>query len=148
MTFWNMALSAPLFVAMAAGPAQAASTVESEKLLQTDRAWNGRVYDPYPCGKVELSMLKITIPPHTSLAWHRHTVPNAAFVLSGSVTVQDRDTGKSTTVHAGEALAEMVGAVHRGVNDGDEPAVLLVTYAGIEGVPVTVVQPTPDKATP
>jgi len=137
-----------LFAAAEASPAQAAPAVESEKLLQTDRAWNGRVYGHYPRGKVELSMLKITIPPHTSLSWHKHTVPNAAFVLSGSVTVQDGDTGKSTTVHAGEALAEMVGAVHRGVNDGDEPAVLIVTYAGIEGRPVTVVQPTPRKPTP
>jgi len=40
-------------------------------------------------------------------------------------------------VHKGQVVAESVDDVHRG-EAGDEPAVLLITYAGTPGVPTSV----------
>lgn len=82
-------------------------------------------------------MLKMTIPARTALPWHTHPIPNAAYVLSGSITVEDKASGRKQTFHAGEALAEEVGQVHRGVT-GDEPAVLVITYSGTHGTPTFV----------
>jgi hypothetical protein len=49
--------------------------VVSEVLLQTTRSWDGETYKPYPKGQPQLSVLRICIPPHTSLPWHNHTPP-------------------------------------------------------------------------
>jgi quercetin dioxygenase-like cupin family protein len=76
-------------------------------------------------------MLKVTIAPHTALPWHTHTFPNAGYVLSGILTVQDKN-GKSQVVRAGEAFAESINSVHRGIA-GDTPTVVLLTYAGVTG---------------
>jgi quercetin dioxygenase-like cupin family protein len=83
-------------------------------------------------------MLKLTIAPHTALPWHTHPEPNAGYILSGALTIQDKKSGKTITLHAGEAFAETVHDVHRGVNDGDVPAVIIVTYAGVVGMPTSV----------
>ena len=64
-------------------------------------------------------------------------MPNAVYVLSGTLTLRDRASGKTLVVHRGQAVAESVDDVHRG-EAGDEPAVLLITYAGTPGVPTSV----------
>jgi quercetin dioxygenase-like cupin family protein len=117
--------------------AQTTATAQKEVLLQADHSWNGAAYTRYPKGRPELTMLKLTIPPHTALPWHRHPVPNAGYILSGELTIQDRESGKRHTYHAGEAFAETVDDVHRGVS-GDTPVVVLITYAGTPGVPTSI----------
>ncbi len=109
--------------------------VKAETLLATGTSWDGEVYKAYPAGDPELSILKITIPAHTALAWHEHPMPNAAYILSGTLTIEKHD-GTKKTVHAGQAVAEMVHAAHRGVT-GDTPVVLLAFYAGAKGVGVS-----------
>ena len=128
-------LACLLLFAHAALAADAKPAVEAETLLATGTSWDGEVYKAYPAGAPELSMLKITIPAHTTLAWHEHPMPNAAYILSGKLTIEKHD-GAKTTVHAGQALAEMADTVHRGVT-GDTPVVLLAFYAGAQGIPVT-----------
>ncbi|HYN77899.1 MAG TPA: hypothetical protein VES73_08905 [Lamprocystis sp. (in: g-proteobacteria)] len=39
---------------------------------------------------------------------------------------------------AGDSLVEVVGKWHYGVNEGTEPAVILVFYAGEAGTPITL----------
>ncbi len=112
-------------------------TAHREILLQADHSWNGNAYTHYPTSQPELTMIKLTIAPHTVLPWHTHPFPNAAYVLSGTLTVHERDTGKTKVYHQGEAFAESVDTVHRG-ESGDEPTVLLITYAGTPGVPTSV----------
>jgi hypothetical protein len=75
-------------------------------------------------------MIKLTIAAHTALPWHTHPFPNAGYVLSGELTLQDRESGKSETFHAGQAFAESVDDVHRGVS-GDTATVSsdLLRYA-------------------
>jgi quercetin dioxygenase-like cupin family protein len=113
------------------------ATGKRELLLQSTQSWNGKPYTHYPTGQPELTTIKLTIAPHTVLPWHTHPVPNVVYVLSGTLTLHDRDSGKTKVVHAGEAVGESVDDTHRG-ESGDTPTVLLITYAGTPGVPTSV----------
>jgi quercetin dioxygenase-like cupin family protein len=113
---------------------------QREILLQATQSWNGKAYTHYPTGQPELTTIKLTIPAHTALPWHTHPFPNAVYVLSGTLTIRDKASGKTTVLHQGQAAAESVDDVHRG-ETGDAPAVLLITYAGTPGVPTS----TPEK---
>jgi quercetin dioxygenase-like cupin family protein len=118
------------------GPQHVASG-SREILLQTTQSWNGKPYTHYPTGKPQLTTIKVIIAPHTALPWHTHPFPNVVYVLSGSLTLRDRASGKTLVVHEGQAVGESVDDVHRG-ESGDEPTVLLITYAGTPGVPTSV----------
>jgi quercetin dioxygenase-like cupin family protein len=110
--------------------------VKEQVLLKTSASWDGVTYQSYPAGPPELSVLKITIPAHTTLAWHTHPMPNAAYILSGQLTVEKKSNGETKVLHAGQVLPEMVGELHRGIT-GKEPAVLIVMYAGTKGLPLS-----------
>ena len=118
------------------GPMKVA-TGHRELLLQTSQSWNGKPYTHYPTGQPQLTTIKLTIAPHTALPWHTHPFPNVVYVLSGSLTLHDKASGKTHVVHQGEAVGESVDDVHRG-ESGDEPTVLIITYAGTPGVPTSV----------
>jgi quercetin dioxygenase-like cupin family protein len=108
-----------------------------EILLQTTQSWNGKPYTHYPEGQPQLTTIKLTIAPHTALPWHTHPYPNIVYVLSGTLTLHDKASGKTQVVHQGQAVGESVDDVHRG-ESGDEPTVLLITYAGTPGIPTSV----------
>jgi quercetin dioxygenase-like cupin family protein len=110
---------------------------QREVLLQTEKSWNGKQYTQYPAGQVQLTTLKVTLAPHTALPWHTHPFPNVVYVLSGTLTLHDKASGKTLVVHQGEAVGESVDDVHRG-EAGDQPAVLIITYAGIPDVPTSI----------
>src|SRR5664279_3415086 len=125
------------FAAMLAGasltttnPQDRANTVASgrrEILLEADQSWNGKPYSHYPTSRPQLSMIKLTIAPHTALPWHTHPFPNAVYVLSGTLTLHDRASDKRQVFHRGQAFGESVDDVHRG-ESGDEPVEVLITY--------------------
>ena len=110
---------------------------QREVLLQTDKSWNGKQYTHYPTGQVQLTTLKVTLAPHTALPWHTHPFPNVVYVLSGTLTLHDKASGKTLVVPQGEAVGESVDDVHRG-EAGDQPAVLIITYAGVPNVPTSI----------
>lgn len=110
---------------------------QREVLLQTNKSWNGKPYTHYPTGQVQLTTLKVTLAPHTALPWHTHPFPNVVYVLSGTLTLHDKASGKTLIVHQGEAVGESVDDVHRG-EAGDQPAVLIITYAGDPNVPTSI----------
>jgi quercetin dioxygenase-like cupin family protein len=117
-------------------PAKVA-TAQRETLLQTTQSWNGKPYTHYPTGQPQLTALKVTMAPHTVLPWHTHSVPNSLYILSGTLTLHDRASGKTLVVHQGQAVGESVDDVHRG-EAGDEPVVMLITYAGTPGIQTSV----------
>jgi quercetin dioxygenase-like cupin family protein len=123
--------------AYAQSGADTVAAAQREVLLQADHSWNGDAYTHYPTSRPELTMLKLTIAAHSQLPWHTHPFPNAAYVLSGTLTVHDKISGKTKVFHQGEAFAESVNDIHRG-ETGDEPVVLLVTYSGTPGVPTSI----------
>ncbi|MDO7927087.1 cupin domain-containing protein [Pseudomonas sp. KFB-139] len=108
----------------------------SRTLLEATQSWDGTLYKAYPEGQPELSILKITIPANSTLKWHQHPVPNAAYVLSGELTVEAKEGGKSIHIKAGDTLAEMVDIIHRG-KTGNTPVELVVFYAGAAGTPLS-----------
>ncbi|KPW77790.1 hypothetical protein ALQ65_101037 [Pseudomonas syringae pv. coriandricola] len=115
---------------------QSAPTVESRVLLKSKTSWDGTPYMAYPKGQPELTVLKINIPANTALKWHSHPIPNAAYVASGEITVEKRDSNKEIRLKQGDALAEMVDIVHRG-KTGDMPVELIVFYAATEATPLS-----------
>ena len=112
-------------------------TAKVETLLRASSSWNGIPYTHYAAGQPQLTMLKVTLRPNTALPWHTHPMPNAGYILSGDLTLHDRASGATQTYHAGESFAESVDTEHRG-EAGPHGAVLLITYAGVPGVPTSV----------
>ena len=108
-------------------------------LVETTKSWNGDELPNYLEGYPKISILKITIPPKTDLAMHEHLVINAGVLIKGELTVVTEDN-KILHMKAGDPIVEVVNTWHYGKNEGDEPAEIIVFYAGIEGVPVTVLK--------
>lgn len=129
---------AALVLALAGGTGMAAESpgVQVEKLMESGASWDGRPYVAYPSGAPMLTVLRITIPAHSALPWHTHPIPNAAYVLSGELTVEKKETGETRLLRQGDVLPEMVGEYHRGVT-GDQGVVLIVFYAGSRGLPLS-----------
>jgi len=134
-------LSAVTLVGVAAAAqAQTTQSGQADILVKSSASWNGKPYGPYASGTPELTVLKLTIQPHTALPWHTHPYPNAGYVLEGALTIQDRQSGKKQTFHAGEAFTESVDDAHRG-SAGDAKTVVILTYSGIKGQPTSVPLP-------
>ncbi|MEK9499076.1 cupin domain-containing protein [Photorhabdus sp. P32] len=127
-------LIAPFFTQ--AHDSNTAAGIKVEKLLETEKSWDGVFYQEYPKGTPQLSVLKITIAPNTSLDWHEHPIPNAAYVLDGELTAEKKSSGEKRLLKAGEAVSEMVDSAHRGYT-GKEGVTLLVFYAGQKGIPLS-----------
>lgn len=126
-----------LIPVLAQTPAIRVASAHREVLLQTTQSWNGTPYSHYPSGPPQLTTLKVTLAPHTALPWHTHPFPNSVYVLSGTLTLRNRDDGKTLVVHEGHAVGESVDVVHRG-EAGEAPTVLLITYAGTPGVSTSI----------
>jgi quercetin dioxygenase-like cupin family protein len=126
-----------LTAVVAQSSSQKVASGHREILLQTTQSWNGKPYTHYPTGQPQLTTIKLTIPPRTALPWHTHPFPNVVYVLSGTLMLQDKASGKTLVVHQGQAVGESVDNIHRG-ESGDDPTVQLITYAGTPGVPTSV----------
>ena len=126
-------LSALLLVMSAAAAAADALAVKAETLLNTSQSWDGTAYEMYPTGRPELTVLRLTIAPNTTLPWHTHPMPNAAYVVSGELLVEKQEGGAQKRLVAGDVLPEVVNIRHRGIS-GDAGVVLIVFYAGTKGM--------------
>jgi quercetin dioxygenase-like cupin family protein len=111
--------------------------IDVQQILQTTQSWDGSNYQSYPTGQPQLTVLRIKVPPNTALHWHHHPVISVGYVLSGELTLEKKETGERTIVHAGQALAETVQTTHRGFTT-NEPVELVVFYAGQVGLPITI----------
>lgn len=112
---------------------------EVNVLAKSTRSWNGATLPRYAKGRPEITILRIEIPPHTTLAWHEHPYINAGVMISGELTVI---TDQADTLHlkAGDPIIECVNTWHFGENLGDEPVDIIVFYAGIKDKKVTVLE--------
>lgn len=120
--------------------------VQVDVLVKSTSSWDGARLPHYPAGQPEVTIAKVTIPPGAALPFHKHPVINAGYLLKGTLTVE---TVKGQVIHlkAGDPLVEVVDCSHRGINEGTEPAVIVVVYAGVVGTPITV-QKTAESASP
>lgn len=115
------------------------SKITKETLLHTDAAWDKVLYSAYPNSRPELTVLKITVPAHYELNWHTHPMPTVAYIVSGEITVEEKN-GTRQRFSAGQVIPETVNTIHRGVA-GDTPAILIVFYPGVEKMPLSQEQP-------
>jgi quercetin dioxygenase-like cupin family protein len=83
--------------------------------------------------------VEVTLEPGGYTGWHYHPGPLLVAVKSGTLTRYDDDCNEFTN-NAGASFIEPDGRreVHMGVNNGDEPVVLLVTYLVPSGGPLRV----------
>jgi quercetin dioxygenase-like cupin family protein len=86
-----------------------------------------------------VTILRITIAPGTALPEHKHPFMNAGVLIRGRLLVR-KTSGETFQLEAGDSISEVVETWHYGSNNGDEPAEILVVYAGVEGQPVTVLK--------
>lgn len=108
-----------------------------ETLAKTTKSWNGTTLPSYPKGQPEVTILNITIPPHSKLVWHKHPVINAGILLSGELHVIS-ESNHILHLKEGESIVELVNTWHYGENRGDTPAQIVVFYAGTTDLPITV----------
>jgi quercetin dioxygenase-like cupin family protein len=66
------------------------------------------------------------IPAGTTLPKHKHPFPRYGYVLAGTLTVTNLDTGKVENFKTGDFILEAVGQWHQGTATGTEPVKLLV----------------------
>jgi len=119
------------------GLAKDVSNVVVDELSKTGSSWDGESLPDYPAGKPEITILRIKIPPGVQLPLHEHPVINAGVLLSGELTVVTEDN-KTLHLKAGDSIVEVVNKWHYGKNEGNEPAEILVFYAGTADKPITI----------
>ncbi|QNO37963.1 cupin domain-containing protein [Protaetiibacter sp. SSC-01] len=88
-------------------------------------------------GPAAVTFRRITIQPGAGTGEHCHYGQLIAVVEQGTFT--HRAPVYPTGVHvyeAGDSIIEGADYIHEGVNEGDEPVVLLVTYITEEGKPL------------
>jgi quercetin dioxygenase-like cupin family protein len=107
----------------------------------------------------QLSLMRVEIPPHTSLAPHRHPGMQVAYVVSGTLSytvyrgavevyrgladgtqrlVRTIAAGRSGSIGPGEWLVESPGVWHAGGNRGSKPVVILLSALLAAKQPVAI----------
>ncbi|RPE03229.1 cupin [Candidatus Pantoea deserta] len=108
------------------------TAIAHQQVLQSGTAWNGQPYEAYPAGKPQITVMRMSLPANSELPWHTHPMPNTAYILSGQLTIEDKQSGEIYQAGAGQALNETINSAHRGYTT-DQPAELVIFYAGVEG---------------
>ncbi|MBO4263114.1 MAG: cupin domain-containing protein [Bacteroidales bacterium] len=117
-----------------------AREVKSTELIRTSQSWDGVELPNYLEGSPEVVAIKYEIPAGQKLGWHAHPVMNHGILVQGELTIIGLD-GKEKVVHEGEAVVEMVNAIHHGENRGDKTVILYMFYLSQKGLPLSVQHP-------
>ena len=122
---------------LCSGPALASPKPITEELFTANRTLGERVV-AYPDGTPEMRVYRITIPVGAKIPLHIHPSPVVVVVEKGSLTnvrIVD-DIEVTDIVEAGDGFLEgHPDEPHYVINQGTEPAVSLVTFASVEGMP-------------
>ncbi|MFI1745558.1 cupin domain-containing protein [Thalassobellus sediminis] len=112
---------------------------EVAKLAESSKSWDGNNLPNYPTDAPKITILKYTIPPKTKLKIHKHLIINAGVLIKGELTVVD-EFNNTLLLKEGDALIELVNTFHYGENKSNEPAEIIVFYAGDAETPLTVIK--------
>lgn len=107
-------------------------------LTRTDKSWDGKHLPDYPSGQPQITVLKVIIPPQGKFPVHKHPFITVAVLLKGEITVYLEDGSKKKTLRPGEVDTEVISTWYSGINEGTDPAELIVFYAGIKGMPIMI----------
>ena len=119
------------------GAALASPQPITEELFRANRTLGGRVV-AYPEGTPEMRVYRITLPVGAKIPLHIHPSPVVVVVEQGSLSNVRIVDGAEVTdiVEAGDGFLEgNPEEPHYVINKGSEPAVSLVTFASVEGMP-------------
>ena len=111
-------------------------SAEKEVLLKTTSTWDNAIYKKVNIKHPEITVLRIHINVGERLPMHRHDMVNVAYVNKGELTVIT-DKNDKIVLHEGDALPELVGKYHYGMNTGNVPVELIVFYIGEKGTPLS-----------
>lgn len=114
-----------------------------EVLEKSAASWNGTLYARYPGECPEITVIKISIPPNTVLPWHTHPLPSSTYVISGTMTLEDRFSGEKRVIKAGDVVLDSMNEAHRGFT-GEDACVVVNTYSGTPGTPLSIPEPGED----
>ena len=112
-------------------------SAQKDVILKTTSTWDNAAYKKLKIKKPEVTVLRINIGVGEKLPMHRHDLVNVAYVKQGTLTVIT-DENKQVTLHEGEALPELIGKYHYGINLGNVPVELVVFYVGEKDTPLSV----------
>lgn len=76
----------------------------------------------------------VTFQPGDKTVVHRHPYPHYGYMLEGTLTIVNTETGKSFDLKPGEFLVEMMNTSHYGENRGTVPVRILI----VDSVPTGV----------
>ena len=108
-----------------------------EELFTANRTLGGQVVS-YPDGTPEMRVYRITIPVNAKIPLHIHPSPVVVVVEQGRLSNVRVVNGVEVaeTLEAGEGFLEgHPEEPHYVINRGSKPAVSLVTFASVEGMP-------------
>jgi quercetin dioxygenase-like cupin family protein len=103
----------------------------SKDLVKSTQSWNGTELPSINLQHPQVTIKEITIAPGERLPVHLHPVINAGILLEGKLMVYSEDRQKVLQLEAGTEhnnLIEMVNQYHYGVNNGSQPAKIVVFY--------------------
>ena len=113
-----------------------------QEIFTSSETLNGTALQ-YPAGKPELRLYRVEIPAGGKIPLHTHPAPMVVYVQgvrSGSLLnthVQNDGTEIKTVFKPGEAFVEGANEPHYVENVGEEPTIIWVTVASVEGMPTT-----------
>jgi len=121
-------LIAAAVMTVAAAPALANSSTIMQ-ITRTDKTVTGQPIISPEHPTVIATVL--TLQPGDRTPEHKHPYPHYGYVLDGTLTVVNTETGKSFELAKGAFLVEMMNTAHYGENRGKQPVSILI----IDSVP-------------
>jgi len=86
---------------------------------------------------------KVTFPAGAELPVHKHPWPHYVYILEGTLSVTNTETGKTLDLKQGSFFAEMNNTWHYGKNNGARPVKLIVIDQLPQGATSNVVLKNP-----
>ena len=108
-----------------------------QELFKAHQTLGGRTV-AYPEGKPEMRVYRVTLAPGSIIPLHTHPSPVVALVQDGVINNVRQVDGAEVVdvIAAGQGFLEgSPDEPHYVVNKGSIPAVLMVTFASVEGLP-------------
>lgn len=86
--------------------------------------------------KKKLTVEKYIIQPNSTLSWHTNIVPNAGYILEGSLIVEDFN-GQKHIYQKGDGVIKSINNVRRGIA-GAQGVVLVAVYSSLKNLSLTI----------
>lgn len=120
--------------------------IEVDVLLKSTKSWDGTTLPAYEQGQPEITILKVVVPPKAEVTLHKHPMINAGVMLKGELTVFKKGKENEPMIlKAGDAVVETVNTWHYGRNDGNESVEVIVFYAGVVDMPLSIKEEKKEK---